>query len=204
MNDALQLAEALIARPSVTPDDAGCQELLKARLAPLGFECETLVCGPDDFRVTNLLAIRRGTKPGPTLAFAGHTDVVPPGPLAQWASDPFVPSHRGGLLYGRGAADMKGGIAAMIEAALTVHEQTPFRGAVTLSLSRPANDAKDARLQIINLAGQIVKTMEMPAGGSITWNGANEQGRPMVPGVYLARLYKGRQTLALQKLILVR
>ena len=83
MNQALQLAEALIARPSLTPNDAGCQDLLKARLEPLGFACETLVCGPDHFRVTNLWAIRRGARPGPTLAFAGHTDVVPTGPLAQ-------------------------------------------------------------------------------------------------------------------------
>ena len=101
MSSALRLAEALIARPSVTPDDAGCQELLKARLAPLGFDCETLVCGPADFRVTNLLAMRRGARPGPTLAFAGHTDVVPTGPLGQWTSDPFVPSHRRGHRAGR-------------------------------------------------------------------------------------------------------
>ena len=113
MPQALRLAEALIARPSVTPDDAGCQDLLKTRLAPLGFECETLVCGPEAFRVTNLLAIRRGSRPGSTLAFAGHTDVVPTGPLTQWTSDPFVPSHRDGMLYGRGAADMKSSIAAM-------------------------------------------------------------------------------------------
>jgi len=128
MSSALQFAEALIARPSVTPDDAGCQELLKARLAPLGFACETVVCGPADFRVTNLLAIRRGGKPGPTLAFAGHTDVVPTGPLAQWTSDPFVPSHRGGLLYGRGAADMKSAIAAMTVAAEAFVRATPKHG----------------------------------------------------------------------------
>jgi succinyl-diaminopimelate desuccinylase len=113
---ALALAEALIARPSVTPDDAGCQALLATRLAPLGFACESLVCGPDSFRVTNLWAVRRGARPGPTLAFAGHTDVVPTGPLAQWTSDPFVPTHRGGRLYGRGAADMKSSIAAMVAA----------------------------------------------------------------------------------------
>ena len=117
MQSALALAEALIARPSVTPRDAGCQGLIEARLAPLGFGCETHVLGPDDFRVTNLWALRRGTRPGPTLCFAGHTDVVPPGALAAWASDPFVPSHRNGLLYGRGAADMKSSIAAMVVAA---------------------------------------------------------------------------------------
>ncbi|MBN8509552.1 MAG: succinyl-diaminopimelate desuccinylase [Burkholderiales bacterium] len=116
MMNALRLAEALIARASVTPADAGCQALLAERLQRTGFACETLSCGPEDFRVTNLWAIRRGVRPGPTLAFAGHTDVVPPGPLAQWASDPFLPSHRDGHLVGRGAADMKTSIAAMVVA----------------------------------------------------------------------------------------
>ena len=82
MSDALVLAEALIARRSVTPNDAGCQDLIRGRLEALGFDCETLVCGPEQFRVTNLWAMRRGTRPGPALAFAGHTDVVPTGPLA--------------------------------------------------------------------------------------------------------------------------
>jgi succinyl-diaminopimelate desuccinylase len=113
----LRLLEQLIARPSVTPDDAGCQGLVRDRLAPLGFDCETLVCGPDHFRVTNLWAVHRGARPGPTVVLAGHTDVVPTGPLAAWTSDPFVPSHRAGLLYGRGAADMKTSIAAMTVAA---------------------------------------------------------------------------------------
>ena len=113
----LRLLEALIARPSVTPEDAGCQALVTERLMPLGFDCETLVCGPDNFRVTNLWAVHRGTRPGPTVVLAGHTDVVPTGPLSAWASDPFVPSHRDGRLYGRGAADMKTSIAAMTVAA---------------------------------------------------------------------------------------
>ncbi len=113
----LRLLEQLIARRSVTPDDAGCQALVTERLAPLGFACETLLCGPDSFRVTNLWAVHRGSRPGPTVVLAGHTDVVPTGPLAAWASDPFVPSHRDGLLYGRGAADMKTSIAAMTVAA---------------------------------------------------------------------------------------
>jgi succinyl-diaminopimelate desuccinylase len=117
MTDTLQFTEALIARRSVTPDDAGCQAQVAERLARAGFECETLACGPESFRVTNLWAIRRGHRPGPTVAFAGHTDVVPTGPLAEWQSDPFVPTHRGGKLYGRGAADMKTSIAAMVVAA---------------------------------------------------------------------------------------
>ena len=113
----LYLAEQLIARRSVTPDDGGCQELLKERLAPLGFACETISSGPADFRVTNLWAKRAASRPGaPTLVFAGHTDVVPTGPLEQWSSDPFVPTHRDGKLYGRGAADMKTSIAAFVVA----------------------------------------------------------------------------------------
>jgi len=117
MSRTLQLTEQLIARRSVTPDDGGCQALIAERLQPLGFACETLVSGPDDFRVTNLWALRRGTRAdAPLLAFAGHTDVVPTGPLAQWHSDPFVPTHRDGKLHGRGAADMKTSIAAMVVA----------------------------------------------------------------------------------------
>ena len=113
---ALRLTEELISRRSPTPDDGGCQKILAARLEPLGFECETIVSGPDDFRVTNLWAKRRGTS-GKTLVFAGHTDVVPTGPLDQWTSDPFSPTHRDGFLYGRGAADMKTSIAAFTVAA---------------------------------------------------------------------------------------
>ena len=116
MSDTLHLLEALLARPSITPDDAGCQTLIAERLRRTGFACESLPFGPPEFRVANLWALRRGTRPGPTLAFAGHTDVVPTGPLAQWQSDPFVPSHRGGKLYGRGAADMKTSLAAMVVA----------------------------------------------------------------------------------------
>jgi len=115
--DTLRLLEQLIARPSVTPADAGCQALVADLLAPLGFNCTTLMRGPDDFRVTNLWAVHDGGRPGPTVVLAGHTDVVPPGPLAAWTSDPFVPSHRDGHLFGRGAADMKTSIAAMTVAA---------------------------------------------------------------------------------------
>lgn len=121
MSRTLHLTEQLIARPSVTPDDAGCQALLTERLAPLGFQCETIISGPENFRVTNLWAKRPGKPasaktPAKTLVFAGHTDVVPTGPLDQWQSHPFTPSHRNGMLYGRGAADMKTSIAAMVVA----------------------------------------------------------------------------------------
>ena len=112
----LSLLEQLIACRSLTPHDAGCQALMARRLAALGFHCETLEFGPAQGRVTNLWAVRPGAEPGPTLAFAGHTDVVPTGPLEQWRSDPFVPTHRDGQLFGRGAADMKASLAAMVVA----------------------------------------------------------------------------------------
>jgi succinyl-diaminopimelate desuccinylase len=115
MNATLRLTEELLSRPSVTPRDEGCQAIIGARLAALGFAVETIESGPTDFRVTNLWA-RRGTGQRPTLVFAGHTDVVPTGPLTAWASDPFVPTHRDGKLYGRGASDMKTSLAAMVVA----------------------------------------------------------------------------------------
>jgi len=134
MSSTLRLTEQLISRPSVTPDDAGCQDILIARLQALGFDCETIVSGPDNFRVTNLWAKFTGFEAAAragqaqaapdsiansapkTLVFAGHTDVVPTGPLDQWTSHPFTTSHRDGVLYGRGAADMKTSIAAMVVA----------------------------------------------------------------------------------------
>jgi succinyl-diaminopimelate desuccinylase len=114
-DNTLRLAEQLISKPSVTPDDAGCLDLITAALKPLGFVCEFMDSGPDTFRVRNLWAKRAGTS-SQTLAFAGHTDVVPTGPLAQWSSDPFTPTHRNGKLFGRGASDMKTSLAAMVVA----------------------------------------------------------------------------------------
>ncbi len=117
MSRTLHLAEQLISCPSVTPEDGGCQQIIAARLAPLGFVCETMVSGPDNFRVTNLWAKRTSSRPGAkTLVFAGHTDVVPTGPLDQWSSDPFTPTDRDGKLYGRGASDMKTSLAAFVVA----------------------------------------------------------------------------------------
>ncbi|WP_019428771.1 succinyl-diaminopimelate desuccinylase [Limnohabitans sp. Rim47] len=114
-HDTLRLAEQLISKPSVTPHDAGCMDLIAEALTPLGFVCEYMDSGPDTFRVRNLWAKRAG-KSGQVLAFAGHTDVVPTGPLAQWQSDPFTPTHKDGKLFGRGASDMKTSLAAMVVA----------------------------------------------------------------------------------------
>jgi succinyl-diaminopimelate desuccinylase len=115
MTDTLRLTEALIARPSITPRDEGCLDLIAERLSRIGFRCERVDSGPDDFRVSNLWA-RLGQGQQPTLVFAGHTDVVPTGPASAWASDPFVPTHRDGKLFGRGASDMKASLAAMVVA----------------------------------------------------------------------------------------
>ncbi len=131
MTRTLHLAEQLIARPSVTPEDAGCLDLLGERLAPLGFALERMDSGPDSFRVSNLWAKRpaaqaaQGQEAIKTIVFAGHTDVVPTGPLEQWSSAPFTPTHRNGRLYGRGASDMKTSIAAFVVAVEEFLAATP-------------------------------------------------------------------------------
>jgi succinyl-diaminopimelate desuccinylase len=145
MTATLRLTEALLARPSVTPADAGCQALIAARLLPLGFVCETIESGPPDFRVTNLWAKRTVASDAPTLVFAGHTDVVPTGPLTAWASDPFTPTQRDGKLYGRGASDMKTSLAAMVVACenfVASHPQAPLNIAFLLTSDEegPADD----------------------------------------------------------------
>ena len=145
----LQLASDLIARASVTPDDAGCQDLLIERLNAIGFECETMIF--DD--VTNLWA-RRG-KAAPLLAFAGHTDVVPPGPLDKWHSDPFTPEVRDGMLYGRGAADMKSSIAAMVTACERFIAQHPdHQGSIALLIT------SDEEAAAINGTVKVIETLQ--------------------------------------------
>ncbi|HVO05784.1 MAG TPA: succinyl-diaminopimelate desuccinylase [Burkholderiaceae bacterium] len=136
MHSTLHLLEALISRQSVTPADDGCQALIAERLQPLGFVCESMPFGPEHVRVSNLWAIHRGSRPGPTVVLAGHTDVVPSGPLEQWRSDPFVPTHRDGRLYGRGVADMKTSVAAMVVASEEfVRAQPTHAGAVALLIT---------------------------------------------------------------------
>lgn len=130
MTQTLALTKQLIACRSVTPDDAGCQALIAEQLAKLGFDIERLPYGD----VSNLWA-RRGNK-GPVLVFAGHTDVVPSGPLEQWHSDPFSPEERDGRLYGRGAADMKGSLAAMIVAVQAfLHVHSNHKGSIAFLIT---------------------------------------------------------------------
>jgi succinyl-diaminopimelate desuccinylase len=130
MSPTLKLARELIRRPSVTPDDGGCQNLIAKHLAAIGFRIEPMPFGD----VQNLWA-RRGDS-GPLLCLAGHTDVVPPGPLEDWTSPPFEPTIREGMLYGRGAADMKGSIAAMVTAVESfVGDHPDHRGSIAFLIT---------------------------------------------------------------------
>src|SRR5437763_8006045 len=142
---ALELARELIARRSVTPQDGGCQELLARRLERAGFRCEPMRFGPVD----NLWA-RRGDA-HPVVCFAGHTDVVPTGPLGEWHSDPFVPTLRDGKLYGRGAADMKSSIAAFVVAAERfVAERPKHSGSIALLItSDEEGPAVDGTVRVV-------------------------------------------------------
>ena len=130
LGGVLELSRALIGRRSVTPEDGGCQALLAERLERAGFQCESVVCG----EVTNLWA-RRGTE-RPLVCLAGHTDVVPTGPLSEWHSDPFVPTLRDGRLYGRGAADMKSSLAAFVIATeMFLREKPSHSGSIAFLLT---------------------------------------------------------------------
>lgn len=136
-NRTLSLLKALLANASITPDDAGCLPLIGQRLEALGFQLEWMNAGPADAPVTNLWATRASTQANaPTAVFAGHTDVVPTGPLAQWTSPPFEPTERDGRLFARGASDMKASIAAFIvatEQLLEQHPDVPLRLAFLLT-----------------------------------------------------------------------
>jgi succinyl-diaminopimelate desuccinylase len=151
----LELACELIRRPSVTPDDQGCQSLLAARLEKIGFEIESLHSGGVD----NLWARRGGGDP--VFTFAGHTDVVPPGPADQWTSDPFTPEVRDGLLFGRGAADMKGSIAAMVTACERFVAAHPRHGGslsflITSDEEGPATDGTVKVVERLSARGDCI------------------------------------------------
>jgi succinyl-diaminopimelate desuccinylase len=145
MSAALELAEELVRRASVTPEDAGCQEVMAEHLQALGFRIEPMPFG----EVKNLWA-RRGDS-SPLVCFAGHTDVVPPGPREQWTSDPFDPQVRAGMLYGRGACDMKGSLAAMISATATFVQSHPgHQGSIAfLVTSDEEGPARDGTLKVV-------------------------------------------------------
>ena len=157
MSATLDLARELISRASITPNDAGCLEHLGARLTNCGFEVERLPYG----EVSNLWATHGVGEP--VFCFAGHTDVVPPGDLADWDSDPFVPSIRGEYLYGRGAADMKGSLAAMVtatEAFLAANPDHPGTLAFLLT--------SDEEGTAVNGTKRVVETL-VARGQPITW-----------------------------------
>jgi len=149
MSPTLELSRALIARPSVTPDDQGCQQLLAERLQALGFVIEQLRFGDVD----NLWA-RHGSD-APLFVFAGHTDVVPPGPLDEWASAPFDPVIRDGYLYGRGAADMKSSIAAMVTACERfMVEHADHRGSIAFLIT------SDEEGPSVNGTVKVIETLQ--------------------------------------------
>lgn len=143
--DTLQLARQLIARRSITPSDDGCLSLLASRLSAAGFRCERMDRGP----VGNLWG-RHGSS-RPLVCLAGHVDVVPPGPVEEWTSDPFTPTERDGFLYGRGAADMKASVAAMVAAAERVARAGEGRGSVAILLtSDEEGDAVDGTAAVVS------------------------------------------------------
>jgi succinyl-diaminopimelate desuccinylase len=162
--ETLHLAQALIARTSVTPQDAGCIGLIADRLAPLGFACELIDSGPPDARVRNLWAKRAplnlpAGQATQTLVFAGHVDVVPPGPLDRWSSDPFTPTVRHGKLYGRGASDMKSSIAAFtvaVEEFLAARPDAPLAVALLLTSDEegPAVDGTTVVVERLRARGE--------------------------------------------------
>jgi len=161
-----ELTEALISKRSVTPEDAGCQDLIRQRLDALGFRCETLAANG----TTNLWAERQGGLPGPLFVFAGHTDVVPPGPLEGWGSDPFVPTERNGRLYGRGAADMKTSLAAFVVATEDfVATRSEYQGCLAFLLtSDEEGPATDGTVQIVNRFEQQSRRIDFCVVGEPT------------------------------------
>ena len=157
MSATLELTQELIARNSVTPADEGCQQLMAARLAAIGFRIEHLRYA----NVDNLWAVRGAAKP--LLCFAGHTDVVPTGPLEEWSSNPFKPEIRDGVLYGRGAADMKSGLAAMVTATESFVAENPnHHGTIAFLIT------SDEEGPSIDGTKRVVETL-MERGTGIDW-----------------------------------
>lgn len=155
MSPTLELTRDLISRPSVTPADGGCQEVMMKRLAAIGFRVERMNFG----NVANFWAVRgRGA---PVFCFAGHTDVVPTGPLEEWQTDPFVPTVSDGVLYGRGAADMKSGLAAMITATEEFVRQYPdHRGSIAFLITSdeegPSVDGTKRVVEVLKARGERI------------------------------------------------
>lgn len=162
--DTLELAKKLIARRSVSPDDAGCLDMVIEILAPLGFMCEKISMNGVD----NLWA-RRGTA-APLVCFAGHTDIVPTGPLDQWQSDPFTPTIRDGRFYGRGAADMKTSIAAFVAAIEAfVREHPDHAGSIAvLFTSDEEGPAVDGTVRVVEALAKRGESMEYCVVGEPT------------------------------------
>jgi succinyl-diaminopimelate desuccinylase len=167
---ALELAKELIGRNSVTPQDCGCQQVLAERLTPLGFRCEPMRFGDVD----NLWARRGGTHP--VVCFAGHTDVVPTGPLSEWHSDPFVPTIRDGKLFGRGAADMKSSIAAFVVAVEAfVKERPNHSGSVALLITSdeegPSVDGTVKVVEALKTRNELIDYCIVGEPTSVDWLG---------------------------------
>jgi succinyl-diaminopimelate desuccinylase len=177
MSATLRLADQLLTCPSVTPHDAGCQDMIAARLAPLGFNCESLDSGPPGERVRNLWAKRLATPDNiaqaatkiiaserhcKTVVFAGHTDVVPTGPLHTWASAPFAPSYRDGRLYARGASDMKTSLAAFVVAIeeFLAAQPDPALNLAVLLTSDEEGPAVDGTVVVCNLLRDRKETID--------------------------------------------
>ncbi len=154
----LEKVQALIARPSVTPDDAGCLELIASWLTPLGFKLERINAGG----VSNLWARRGNT--GRLICFAGHTDVVPTGPLDQWTSPPFEPTVRDGFLYGRGAADMKSSIAACVVAIENLINRRVAVGNLDANARRLDRSATDCDIEAMAQVGREVRNTRAGVG----------------------------------------
>lgn len=166
MSLTLALTQDLIRQPSLTPSDAGCQEIISQRLKPLGFKIE-----PMRFNSVDNLWARHGTH-APLIVFAGHTDVVPPGPLNAWTTPPFEPQVRDGFLYGRGAADMKSGLAAMLIAAETFLQKNPhYTGSIAFLITSDEEGASiDGTKRVVEALMQRNEKMDYCIIGEATAN----------------------------------